>query len=34
VAIIEFVYEQHRIWGATAYMLVELREKLLKNKEI
>jgi 8-oxo-dGTP pyrophosphatase MutT (NUDIX family) len=31
VAIIEFVYEQHRIWGATAYMLVELREKLLKN---
>lgn len=34
VVIIEFVYEQHRIWGATAYMLVELREKLLKNKEI
>lgn len=34
VAIIEFIYEQHRIWGATAYMLVELREKLIKNKKI
>ena len=34
VAIIEFLYEQHRIWGATAYMLVELREKLIKNKNI
>ncbi len=32
VAIVEFLYEQHRIWGATAYMLVELREKVLKNK--
>lgn len=34
VAIIEFLYEQHRIWGATAYMLVELREKLMKTNEI
>jgi 8-oxo-dGTP pyrophosphatase MutT (NUDIX family) len=34
VAIVEFLYEQHRIWGATAYMLVELREKLLKTNDI
>ena len=34
VAIVEFLYEQHRIWGATAYMLVELREKVLKTNYI
>ncbi len=31
VAIVEFLYEQHRIWGATAYMLVDLREKVFKT---
>ena len=34
VAIVEFLFEEHRIWGATAYMLIELREKILKNKKI
>ena len=34
VAIVEFLYEQHRIWGATAYMLIELREKVLKTNNI
>ncbi len=34
VAIIEFLYEQYRIWGATAYMLVMLREKIIKNNYI
>ncbi len=34
VAIVEFFYEQHRIWGATAYMLIELREKVLKTNNI
>ncbi len=34
VTIIEFVYGQHRIWGATAYMLVVLREKLFKNNKL
>ncbi len=34
VAIVEFLFEEHRIWGVTAYMLIELREKLIKNKKI
>ena len=34
VAVIEFLYEQYRIWGATAYMLVKLREKLIKTNDI
>lgn len=29
VPIVEFRYEGHRIWGATAYMLLELREKII-----
>ncbi|MEM8816891.1 MAG: CoA pyrophosphatase [Pseudomonadota bacterium] len=28
--VVEFQYDRHRIWGATAYMLVELK-KLLEN---
>ncbi len=32
VAIVEFLFEQYRIWGATAYMLVKLREKINKNQ--
>lgn len=27
--IVEYRYQQHRIWGATAHMLVKLREKLV-----
>lgn len=34
IAIVEFQFEEHRIWGATAYMLIGLREKLIKNKVI
>ena len=29
IPIVEFVYEEHRIWGATAYMLLELGVKVL-----
>ena len=32
VPIIEFNYEQRRIWGATANMLVEFRKILLENR--
>lgn len=31
VPIVEFRYEGHRIWGATAHMLVVLREKIYKT---
>jgi 8-oxo-dGTP pyrophosphatase MutT (NUDIX family) len=29
--IVEFQFERHRIWGATAHMLLELRKKLIKQ---
>jgi hypothetical protein len=29
VQIVEFHFEGHRIWGATAYMLLELRDKVI-----
>ncbi|MDH3748488.1 MAG: CoA pyrophosphatase [Gammaproteobacteria bacterium] len=29
VPIVEFRYDEHRIWGATAHMLIVLREKIL-----
>lgn len=29
IPIVEFRYERHRIWGATAHMLLNLQEKLL-----
>ena len=32
VPIVEFNYDSQRIWGATANMLVELREILINNK--
>jgi len=31
VATVEFRFEEHRIWGATAYMLIELRDKIVKT---
>ena len=31
MAIVEYVYEDRRIWGATAFMLVCLRQLLLKE---
>ncbi len=31
VPIVEFRYDGHRIWGATAHMLVVLREKIIKT---
>ena len=34
VPIIEFNYQRRRIWGATANILVELREILIKNNRI
>ena len=34
VPIIEFHYARQRIWGATANMLIEFREILLKNNEL
>ena len=32
VPIVEFNYDSQRIWGATANMLIELREILMNNK--
>jgi 8-oxo-dGTP pyrophosphatase MutT (NUDIX family) len=32
IAVVEFLYEGHRIWGATAHMLINLGEKLFDNK--
>lgn len=32
IAIVEFHYEGHRIWGATAHMLLSLSEKIFKTK--
>jgi 8-oxo-dGTP pyrophosphatase MutT (NUDIX family) len=34
VPIVEFNFEQRRIWGATASMLIALRNKLLINNEL
>jgi 8-oxo-dGTP pyrophosphatase MutT (NUDIX family) len=31
IPIVEFLYEDHRIWGATAHVLVQLRDKIIKN---
>lgn len=31
IPVIEFRFEEHRIWGATAYMVLQLRENLIKQ---
>lgn len=31
IAVAEFHYERHRIWGATAHILIQLRKKLLEQ---
>jgi len=33
IAMVEFHYEQHRIWGATAMMLIEFI-KIIKNNKL
>ncbi len=32
IAIVEFRFEEHIIWGATAYMLIDLGNKIRKTK--
>jgi len=34
VPIVEFRYDEHRIWGATAHMLIVLREKVIKKSNL
>jgi len=34
IAIVEFLYGQHKIWGATAHMLIELSKKVFVNNKL